>query len=65
MLLVSGTAQADDLIAVYQQALQADPQLKTAEYKVDVSNAQKGQALGRLLPQVTGTANWSTNDQQI
>lgn len=56
---------ADDLLTVYQQALGADPQLRTAELKVDVGSAQKGQALGQMLPQVVGTANWSTNSLQI
>lgn len=57
----SAPASADDLLAVYQQALQSDPQLKSAGLKVDVGNAQTGQALGQLLPQIVGTANWSSN----
>lgn len=56
---------AEDLLEVYQQALQSDPQLRTAELKVEVGNAQKGQAFGQLLPQVSGTANWSTNNQHV
>lgn len=56
------TSYADDLITVYQQALEADPELKSSEVKIKVGEAQKGQALGQMLPQVTAVANWSTNN---
>jgi len=56
---------AEDLINIYSQALQADPQLKTAELKVEVGTAQKGQAFGQLLPQISATANWSENNQKV
>ena len=58
-------AQAEDLIAIYRQALQADPQLKSAEVKVEIGSAQKGQALGQMLPQINFTGNWSTNKQTV
>lgn len=64
LLLMTGPAFAEDLLAVYQQALDSDPQLKAAGFKVEVGVAQKGQALGQMLPQISGTANWSENDQQ-
>lgn len=64
LLLMTGPAFAEDLLAVYQQALDSDPQLKAAGFKVEVGAAQKGQALGQMLPQISGTANWSENDQQ-
>ena len=54
---------AEGLLSIYQQALQEDPQLKSAEFKVEVGGAQKGQALGQLLPQVGASANWSENKQ--
>jgi len=57
------TAVAEDLITVYRQALQADPQLKSAEVKVEIGAAQKGQALGQMLPQVSASGNWSANKQ--
>ncbi|MGZ5018022.1 MAG: TolC family outer membrane protein [Methylobacter sp.] len=57
------TALAEDLLTIYQQALQADPQLKSAEVKVDIGSAQKGQALGQMLPQVSASGNWSANKQ--
>ena len=58
-------AHAEDLLQVYQQALQADPTLKAAEAKVQIGDAQKGQALGQMLPQISGSANWSENKQSI
>ena len=65
MLSFTPALMAEDLMTIYQQALQSDPQLKTAELTVDVGNAQKGQALGQLLPQISGIANWSTNNQHV
>lgn len=65
LVLMTGPAFAEDLLATYQQALDSDPQLKAAGFKVEVGAAQKGQALGQMLPQINGTANWSENDQQI
>lgn len=59
------TAKADNLAGIYEQALLADPLLRSAEIKVDIGNAQKGQAFGQLLPQISGTANWSTNNLYI
>lgn len=55
------TAVAEDLLTVYQQALQSYPKLKSAEVKVEIGSAQKGQALGKMLPQINATGNWSTN----
>lgn len=60
-LVCSFTAQADDLLGIYQQALEADPTSRSAEDKASVGAAQKGQALGQMLPQVSLTGNWSTN----
>lgn len=59
----SQLAGAEDLLAIYQQALQADPQLKSAQIKVEIGSSQAGQSLGQMLPQVVGTANWSDNTQ--
>jgi outer membrane protein len=63
ILTVSNTVYADDLLSIYQQALEADPELRSSETKIKIGTAQKGQALGQMLPQVTGTANWSGNSQ--
>lgn len=63
ILACSQTAQAEDLLTIYEQALQADPQLQSANVKVDIGAAQKGQALGQMLPQVSASGNWSENRQ--
>ena len=55
------TAQADDLLVIYQQALDADPKSRSAAEKTGIGTAQKGQALGQMLPQIALSANWSTN----
>ncbi|NOT69580.1 MAG: TolC family outer membrane protein [Methylophilaceae bacterium] len=66
LLLIQTTlANAEDLLDIYQQALRADPELRTAQFKVNLGNAQKGQALGQLLPQVNASANWSANNQHL
>ena len=62
-LTQAGAGHAEDLLTIYQQALDADPKLKQAELKVEIGAAQKGQALGAMLPQVSGNTNWSKNNQ--
>ena len=64
-LLIAQTSvgHAEDLLTIYQQALEADPQLKTAALKVEIGSAQKGQAIGAMLPQINANTNWSLNDQ--
>jgi outer membrane protein len=52
-------AAAADLVAVYQRALQNDPQLREAEANRLAALESKPQALAALLPQVTGTAGAS------
>jgi outer membrane protein len=64
-LVPAGTSYAEDLLTIYQQALEADPELKTAEVKVEIGSAQKGQALGQMLPQINANANWSANNQRV
>jgi outer membrane protein len=64
LLGVSAAADAENLLDVYQLALQSAPQLKAAGFKSEVGNAESGQALGQMLPQVNGTANWSENRMQ-
>jgi outer membrane protein len=49
-------AAAADLVAVYQRALQNDPQLREAEANRLAALESKPQALAALLPQVTGNA---------
>lgn len=57
-------ASADDLLTIYRQALEEDPTLKSAEAKLEVGAAQKGQALGQMLPQISASGNWSKNEQK-
>src|SRR5271155_6268433 len=47
-------APAADLMAVYQRALQNDPQLREAEATRLATLEAKPQALSALLPQLTG-----------
>jgi len=52
-------ATAADLVAVYERALQNDPQLREAEANRLAALESKPQALAALLPQVNGTASTS------
>ncbi len=61
LLGLSCLAQAEDLLSIYQLALNADPELKSAQAKAEIGSAQTGQALGQMLPQVSATGNWSSN----
>ncbi|HEX3603085.1 MAG TPA: TolC family outer membrane protein [Steroidobacteraceae bacterium] len=54
LYLLSSTAPAADLLAVYQRALQNDPQLREAEATRLAALEAKPQALSALLPQLTG-----------
>jgi outer membrane protein len=49
-------AAAADLVAVYQRALQNDPQLREAEANRLAALESKPQALAALMPQLNGTA---------
>jgi outer membrane protein len=51
----AAAAPAADLLAVYQRALQNDPQLREAEATRLAALEAKPQALAALLPQLTGT----------
>src|SRR5476649_2223383 len=55
-ICVTAPASASDLLAVYQRALQNDPQLREAEANRLAALESKPQALAALLPQMTGTA---------
>src|SRR5277367_7060806 len=52
-------APAADLMAVYQRALQNDPQLREAEATRLAALEAKPQALSALLPQLTGNGHIS------
>src|SRR6202451_1439178 len=53
-LVWSAAAPAADLLAVYQRALQNDPQLREAEATRLAALEAKPQALSALLPQLSG-----------
>ena len=53
-ILCFHAAAAADLVAVYQRALQNDPQLREAEANRLAALESKPQALAALLPQVNG-----------
>jgi outer membrane protein len=57
--LMGSTAPAADLLAVYQRALQNDPQLKEAEATRLASLESKPQAIAALLPQISGSGTIS------
>lgn len=63
-IFLTQNSQADDLLSIYEQALESDPKVKTSQLQIQIGEAQKGQALGQMLPQVSGSANWSTNYQR-
>src|SRR5580658_9931547 len=56
---VAAPAPAADLLAVYQRALQNDPQLREAEATRLAALEAKPQALSALLPQLTGNGTIS------
>ena len=63
--MLASSVEADDLLTVFRKAVDADPKLRSSQLMAEIGTAQKGQALGQMLPQVMGTANWSANDQNI
>jgi outer membrane protein len=54
LCVIAASAPAADLLAVYQRALQNDPQLREAEANRLAALETKPQALAALLPQLTG-----------
>ncbi len=64
MAFQSAESSAEDLLSIYRLALEADPALKSASIKVEMGAAQKAQAIGEMLPQVTANGNWSQNQQR-
>jgi outer membrane protein len=56
------SAQAADLIEVYQRALQNDPQIREADANRLASRESKPQALAALLPQINATGSYNKTD---
>ncbi len=61
ILAQAPNAYSEDLMTIYHQALEADPESKAAAISVEISKEQTEEALGQMLPQISGTANWSGN----
>lgn len=61
LLFVGQAAVAEDLLAVYQRALEADPQIREAEATRRANLESKPQAIAALLPQLSGTAGYDKN----
>ena len=62
LFAINSWAGAQSLFDIYLQALDKDPRVQIAEYKVDVAKAQFDQSTGQLLPQVNMYANFSDNE---
>lgn len=61
-LIFSTASVADDLLSLYQRALQASPELQGSQYALDIAHAQESQTFGKLLPQVALSGNYSGNN---
>jgi outer membrane protein len=56
LLAFCATARAEDLLTIYDSALQNDPQIREAEATRRAARESRPQAIASLLPQVTGSA---------
>lgn len=65
LISFTGLAQAADLVEVYQQALQNDPQIREADANRAASRESRPQALAALLPQVNANGSYVTAEQQF
>jgi outer membrane protein len=61
ILAQAPNAYSEDLMTIYHQALEADPESKAAAINMEITKEQTQEALGQMLPQISGTANWSGN----
>jgi outer membrane protein len=62
-LILANAAGAADLIAVYQRALQNDPQIREADANRLASRESKPQALAALLPQIDASGQYTKVDE--
>lgn len=64
LLLLSTALYAEDnILTIYQQAVEFDPNLKAARYQLEISQEQRAQAGSALLPQISASANITSNEQ--
>lgn len=57
-------AEPQDLQQLFLSALETNPTLNIARYNVEIGKAQKSQATGKLLPQISMSASYSDNEQE-
>ncbi len=65
LALVPAGAHSDDLLSIYQAALENDPRIKIADLDIAIGQADQRQAVGKLLPQASGRASLSDNRQDL
>ncbi len=63
ILAQAPNAYSEDLMTIYHQALEADPESRAAMINMEITKEQTQEALGQMLPQISGSANWSKNSQ--
>ncbi|MEO0576689.1 MAG: TolC family outer membrane protein [Pseudomonadota bacterium] len=61
-IALSGAAHSEDLLDIYQRALQSDPTIREAEANRMASAEAAPQARGLLFPQINATANETRQD---
>lgn len=57
-------AFTDDLLSLYQEAVEHDPRISTAAALVGIGKARQKQAVGLMLPQISLYSNWSGNHRR-
>ncbi len=62
LLALSPAAGADDLLTLYDRAVQASPELNSSEFSLEIAKAREAQAFGKLLPQISAMGNYSYNE---
>ncbi|MEM7433326.1 MAG: TolC family outer membrane protein [Pseudomonadota bacterium] len=62
LLSLSGTASAESLLEIYQQALQSDPQIHEAEARRLAALEAEPQARGVLLPQLSVSGDYTISE---
>ena len=55
----ASTVSAKDLVGVFEDAVKSDPQVHAADANRLASREARPQAWANLLPQLSGSANWT------
>lgn len=61
MAMAFSVSQADDLLSIYDRAVESSPELKGSEYTVELAKAIEDRSFGELLPQVNVVGSYSFN----